>query len=63
MRSIRSPLLALLPLAREPRAGPLVVSVIPPPYTGENAHMCTLLPVAQCLSFCGRSACTRPGQV
>src|ERR1044072_3799370 len=42
-RSIRRPLF-LLPLEREPRAGPLVVSVIPPPCTGENALMCPFLP-------------------
>jgi len=30
-------LVALVPFAREPRAGPLAVSVMPPPSTGQNA--------------------------
>src|SRR5205814_5682860 len=63
MRSMRSPLLALLPLAREPRAGPLVVSVIPPPCIRANAHMCARIPWhGVCLSERrGRLLWPRPG--
>src|SRR4051794_23988082 len=56
MRSMRRPLFAaaLVPLARELRAGPLAVSVMPPPCTGENALKCPDVPVARCsVWYCG----------
>src|SRR4051812_35780246 len=56
MRSTRSPLAPLDPFAREPRAGPLVVSVMPPPYTGENALMCAVLPAARLSMASARGA-------
>src|SRR3954463_3286345 len=52
MRSIRSPLAVLLPLARELRAGLLAVSVMPPPSTGKNALKCPVVPVARCCVWC-----------
>src|SRR4051812_19734211 len=57
MRSIRSAFAALLPLARELRAGLLAVSVMPPPSTGKNALKCPVVPVARCCVWrCGQLA-------